>query len=258
MAKESHPSQSSDDFIGSVGTLAGSVARLGFGLLAIPIDLLPQQTRRHMHNAIRELNYAFAELPRSFAERAGPEIERWAAEGAVSSQQSVVSSVDAPETSAEGIARAAAHVDELLKEASAGPASGSAATLGGGAPAASVTPHVAVTIEAPTGLGIAYIEYDPPGRDVDGEYVLIRNDRTEAVDLSGWQLADRSGNTFTFARCMLQPGATTRVWTGVVAKSDDGLAWGRKIAAWNNSGDTARLLDSNGEEIARYTYVVHA
>lgn len=33
-------------------------------------------------------------------------------------------------------------------------------------------------------------------------------------------------------------------------------AWERRQAVWNNTGDTAVLLDGNGSEVARESYIV--
>lgn len=66
--------------IGAVEALATGVGRVGYGLLHLPLQLLPIQTRTHVHNAIRELSYGFASLPRDFAEIASQGIEAWAEE----------------------------------------------------------------------------------------------------------------------------------------------------------------------------------
>ena len=71
-------SQRETGLIGAVEVLATNVGHLGYGLLYLPLQLLPIQTRTHVHNAIRELSYGFASLPRDFAEIASQGIEAWA------------------------------------------------------------------------------------------------------------------------------------------------------------------------------------
>jgi hypothetical protein len=71
----------SGDFVESAVELAGGFARLGLGVLQIPLSLLPRETRQHTRNAFKELSYAFASLPRDFADIAGERIEEWVKRG---------------------------------------------------------------------------------------------------------------------------------------------------------------------------------
>lgn len=97
------------------------------------------------------------------------------------------------------------------------------------------------------GVVIAYVEYNPPGDDVSGEYVLIKNEGLIDVDMSGWQLKDEQNHVFTFPNgFILKAGASVKVHTGSGEDTDTNLYWGRGQAVWNNGGDTAYLYDSNG------------
>lgn len=71
----------SNSFAETAMEFGGGVVRLGFGLFTLPLALLPPESRQHMHNATKELMYAFASLPRDFADAAGGAIEEWAEEG---------------------------------------------------------------------------------------------------------------------------------------------------------------------------------
>lgn len=75
------PVRRNDSFVESVMEFGGGIVRLGFSVFTLPLALLPPESRQHMHNATKELMYAFASLPRDFAEIAGKSIEKWAAEG---------------------------------------------------------------------------------------------------------------------------------------------------------------------------------
>jgi hypothetical protein len=70
------PQQRSNALLDTAEDAARGVGRFGYGLLSLGLGLLPRQSREHMHNAVRELSYAFASLPRDFAEVAGNEVER--------------------------------------------------------------------------------------------------------------------------------------------------------------------------------------
>lgn len=83
----------SDSFTESVTEFGGSIFRLGFSVITLPLALLPRESRQHMRNATRELLYAFASLPRDFAEVAGESVEAWAREGEVDTP---VKTVQAP------------------------------------------------------------------------------------------------------------------------------------------------------------------
>jgi UDP-2,3-diacylglucosamine pyrophosphatase LpxH len=106
------------------------------------------------------------------------------------------------------------------------------------------------------------VVYDPVGRDVDGEYVIIANLGPDPVDMTGWALQDtlqhrqRAPYTFKFRRFILAAGNFVRVHTGSGINDADDLHWGRGRAVWNNTGDTAVLSDARGREISRFTFPV--
>jgi UDP-2,3-diacylglucosamine pyrophosphatase LpxH len=106
------------------------------------------------------------------------------------------------------------------------------------------------------------VVYDPVGRDVEGEYVIIANQGPDAVDMSGWTLRDsphhrqRAPYTFKFPSFILAPGSLVRVHTGSGINDADDLYWGRGAAAWTNTGDTAVLSDERGRKISRFTFAV--
>lgn len=133
----------------------------------------------------------------------------------------------------------------------------------GGAPPAPVTPTpvtptpVTPTPVTPTpaSVTITAVEYDPPGDDVQGEYVTLRNGGGSSISLAGWTLRDLANNTYTFPSFTLGAGAEVRVWTKAGADDAANLYWGRGQAVWNNTGgDAAILLDAVGVEVTRFTY----
>ncbi len=222
------------DLIDTVEGFAAGVGRLGYGLLSFGLDLLPPQSRRHMYNAVHELSYAFARLPRDFADIAGGEIERWAGAD------------NAPTTSA---ADQPVRFTRLTAESVTLGASGSGATMfEADAPAVERS-------AAPAGVGIAHIEYDPPGRDIDGEFVLIVNGSNLPMVLTAWSLSDGGArHVFTFPSFMLSPGAEVKVWTKSGPNDGANLYWGNRSAIWNNEGDTGTLKDAVGMTISVFAY----
>ncbi|WP_461865576.1 lamin tail domain-containing protein [Thermococcus sp.] len=114
-----------------------------------------------------------------------------------------------------------------------------------------------VTVNAPgtSGVVIAYVNYDPPGDDVKGEYVVIRNDGLVDVDLTEWQLEDEKNHVYTFPNgFILKAGAEVTVHTGEGTDTDTDLYWGRGKAVWNNNGDTAYLYDASGKLIDKCSW----
>jgi hypothetical protein len=101
---------------------------------------------------------------------------------------------------------------------------------------------------------ITSIEYDPPGSDVEGEYVRIENLGGGAVDMTNWTLRDDADHVFTFPTFTLSSGATVRVWTKSGTDTTTDLYWGSGSAIWNNTGDCAYLRDSSGTSVDAYCY----
>ncbi|MEZ5377303.1 MAG: lamin tail domain-containing protein [Acidimicrobiales bacterium] len=110
-----------------------------------------------------------------------------------------------------------------------------------------------------SGLRIVEIEYDAPGNDgenLNGEWVVVGSD-DELVDLSGWALKDEtSSHRFVFPNGFsLAAGSTVRIFSGCGSPTESELYWCQSGSAiWNNSGDTAFLLDPAGNTVATLAY----
>ncbi|MEE8375962.1 MAG: lamin tail domain-containing protein [Acidimicrobiia bacterium] len=112
-------------------------------------------------------------------------------------------------------------------------------------------------------LVITHVEYDAPGNDNDnlnGEWVEIENRGGTAADLTGWVLKDESAtHRFSFrSGIVLDVGTKVRVFTGcgidIVAPSAAEIYWCENGAVWNNGGDTAFLLDPQGNIHDEWSY----
>ena len=100
---------------------------------------------------------------------------------------------------------------------------------------------------------------DPPGPDEDdlnGEWVLLGNLGDQDADLTGWVLRDESSqHRYRFpAGTILHPGEQVTVHTGRGVDAYGDLYWGKDGAVWNNGGDTAILLDPQGNVAGRLRY----
>jgi micrococcal nuclease len=99
---------------------------------------------------------------------------------------------------------------------------------------------------------ISEIRFDADGDDnqnLNDEWVRITNRGDAPVDLTGWVLKDTSAtHRYRFPDgFVLDAGGSVTVRTGCGTDSGADLHWcSQGSAVWNNSGDTAFLLDPSG------------
>ncbi len=80
---------------------------------------------------------------------------------------------------------------------------------------------------------------------------IMRVSRTP-IWLTGWQLKDENGNTFTFPELgLLQEGAFVEVYTRTGHNTPFELYWNLEKAVWS-SGETARVVDRDGNLRAEF------
>jgi len=107
---------------------------------------------------------------------------------------------------------------------------------------------------ASPGIKITYVEYDPPGDDLENEFARVENAGRTTTDMINWTLCDEANHRFTFPAFILRPGRYVRVWTKAGINTTTDLYWGRGQAAWNKAGDCAYLRDSTGTLIDTYRW----
>mgnify|MGYP001184978899 CR=1 FL=1 len=109
-------------------------------------------------------------------------------------------------------------------------------------------------------LVIADLVADPPGDDTldpNAELIVIANRSGDAVDLTGWGVKDETAtHRFAFpSGFRLAAGASVTVHTGCGSPSATDLYWCNEGSAiWNNDGDTAFLLDPDGNIVDTLAY----
>lgn len=85
--------------------------------------------------------------------------------------------------------------------------------------------------------------------DRGAEYVDILNDTNKVVSLVGWELQDEGlDHFFPLDNLTLQPGQTIRVISGPNPIAGQGEVVGWVNHVWNNTGDTAYLIDDTDTE----------
>ncbi len=82
--------------------------------------------------------------------------------------------------------------------------------------------------------------------DISAEQLLLVNTGPNTVNLSGWQLSNDQGNTFTFNEVTLfGNGAGVTLHSGQGEKTPTDIYWGRESAAWQ-TGQVIVLRDNAG------------
>jgi len=88
----------------------------------------------------------------------------------------------------------------------------------------------------------------------DGEYVEVRNDDTQAIQLKGWTLQDEAGNVFKFPDFVMQPQQVCRVYTNEDSPEWCGFSYGSDSDIWDDGSDCAYLRDGTGTLVDTYCY----
>lgn len=246
-----------DPLYNAIAETTVQVGRFGFALLRLPLGLLPNQSRTHIERALYELSRGFASLPGDFARIVEPEIKRWADETPLPStrkpqpatEQHLTVTITPEPVSALGASTPAPDNEPIEEDV---------AELLTDEIAESIVDIERLVAEPPN-VSITYIEYDPPGSDLEGEFVVITNASHEPVDLTGWTLVDEGDkHTYTFPAFTLAGGAEVKLWTKSGTDDATNLYWGARRPIWNNTGDSAILRDANGNLVSRYTYAAGA
>ena len=114
-------------------------------------------------------------------------------------------------------------------------------------------PAVLITPAAPSGIGDINVNLAGvigAGMITD-ERVIIQNNGTQELDLSGWHLTDNQGNSYTFPQLTLFPGVKVQLHTTAGQDTPTDLYWGRSATLWS-SGELIAMYDT--QNIARAFY----
>ena len=116
------------------------------------------------------------------------------------------------------------------------------------------TIYLPLVVKSQANVQITFIDYDPVVT-LD-EYVKLDNQGGLVATMTNWTLCDLANNCYTFPAFTLDVGASVNVWTKVGSDTTTDLYWGRSVAVWNNTGDTAYLRDQYGKLISQFTYLL--
>ncbi|MDM8527838.1 lamin tail domain-containing protein [Anaerolineales bacterium HSG24] len=123
-----------------------------------------------------------------------------------------------------------------------------------GSPTATPTSYPVGSSPITASVRVTYIEYNPDGDDLEGEYVRVKNFGEFDVDMMGWSLCDEKNSCYKFLTFTLQSQATVAVWVKEGADTTQDVYWGNSRSVWNNGGDSALLKNASSDLIHRCTY----
>jgi endonuclease YncB( thermonuclease family) len=91
-------------------------------------------------------------------------------------------------------------------------------------------------------------------KNVNGEWVLLKNIGKKQIQLAGYILQDESNNQYTFPNYILKENSTVTIYSGKGLSSSEKLYWGKNFPLWNNESDSAILFDSKNKFVDYKTY----
>jgi LysM repeat protein len=119
-------------------------------------------------------------------------------------------------------------------------------------PRATTTPRPTATATGATPTPQLLISAVIGAGDLENERIEIKLTDGGELALSGWQITDGAGSTFTFPQFILRSGGQISVYTRAGEPSVTALYWGLAAPLWQR-GKTATILDAQGNTRATFT-----
>lgn len=101
------------------------------------------------------------------------------------------------------------------------------------------------------------INCDAEGDDrinLNGEYVIFKNNNNFDINLSIWTVKDLSTNIYDFGKIIFKSGSNLILFSGKGSDSENKLYWNSTKPIWNNDHDTLYLRDADGLIVQLYNY----
>jgi micrococcal nuclease len=101
------------------------------------------------------------------------------------------------------------------------------------------------------------INCDAEGDDkinLNGEYVIFKNNNKFDINLGGWTVKDLSINIYDFKKIIFKSGSNLILFSGKGSDSENKLYWNSTKPIWNNDHDTLYLRDADGFIVQLYNY----
>ena len=101
------------------------------------------------------------------------------------------------------------------------------------------------------------INCDAEGDDrinLNGEYVIFKNNNNFHINLGGWTVKDLSTNIYDFGKITFKSGSNLILFSGNGNDSENKFYWNSNKPVWNNDHDTLYLRDDDGLIVELYNY----
>jgi micrococcal nuclease len=113
-----------------------------------------------------------------------------------------------------------------------------------------------VALAAGSRVNISTLRCDAPNNDhetLNSEYVVFKNTSGRVVRMEGFKVFDKGRiHTYRFPNNFrLRSRDSVTLYTGSGRNTSSRLYWGQGSAVWNNTGDTATLINRNGRVLDR-------
>jgi hypothetical protein len=92
-------------------------------------------------------------------------------------------------------------------------------------------------------------------RNLNDEYIVIKNRGDKSLELTGWTISDESSNhRYLFPNYVLPAGAKVTLRSGLGSNTGSELFWGSRRPIWNDDGDTVFIKDAQGNLVLSHIY----
>jgi len=102
----------------------------------------------------------------------------------------------------------------------------------------------AATLDAQTDIPVEIVSVIGAGT-LNAEWVVVRYQGEDPINLANWELRDDDRNTFVFPQLILHTNGAVQIHTTSGTNTVIDLYWGESDPVWE-SGEEAQLYDPNG------------
>jgi endonuclease YncB( thermonuclease family) len=99
-------------------------------------------------------------------------------------------------------------------------------------------------------VAITYISPEGKGWKQPDEFVEIKNQDDQIIQLKNWTLKDSDNHIYHFPPYTIIPGQYCRIYTNIYDPSTCGFSWNKYSGIWSDDGECAYLYDSFGSLIS--------
>ena len=106
-------------------------------------------------------------------------------------------------------------------------------------------------------VSISEFIYNTPGDDSlnpNGEQLILQNNCTYTIDLTGWEIKDEATNTFKFPEFEFSGQSIVNIYSGKGIDYSNHIFMNHKTPVWNNDHDSLFLRNEKGELVLYYNY----